>query len=1788
LLVHNYFKAHVTFHVTIRCSRLAIGIDGDKMDETVVESSAKPILDLNEKIRVLHVDDDSGLLKITKQCLEMEASVQVDTAISVEEAFKKMEKEKYDVIISDYKMPTKDGLEFLKELREKGNAIPFIMFTGKGREEVAIKALNLGANQYLNKVGETETVYTELAHSITELAKTRKAEKKQCESEKKFRNLFEKANDGLVFVDLSGRIVDVNQKAAEMTEKRKEDIVGRSFLDLGLVSSKNLPVLVEKLRQQATGKATEKFEFEIEKENGEKRLIEINSAIIQENNVQTGSLAIVRDVTERKRTEEALRKSEAELRAQFYGTPDLIMILDRKHRYVRINRSRFLSYDVEGFIGRDAIDPLPPNQRDLARSNVDQCFATGKIQEFEHTLRNGEWVRARVVPLQSTNTVDQVMIISTDITESKKNEQELRRFSSAVKTSLDGIITGDLNGNVVDANEAVLKMYGSDDKRDLIGKNVQSLLVERDRTRALQNAIETTQTGQGKTVEYSALTKNGIEVPIEVTTQLLVDEKGEPTGFVDIVRDLTERKKAEEALRESEERYSRLSAAAFEGIGICEQGKIIDANDQLAKMLGYEPSELVGKDVLDFVAPESRDLVTANVQKGYEGPYEHLAMRKDGSVFPVEIRARSIPYKGHTARVSAIRDIAERKKAEKDIRKAVSLLNATLESTADGILVVDTNGKITSFNKKLVEMWQIPKDVVLSNAEPDHVNLKRVNGRALDFLTEQLKNPDQFVKSARELILTPELETYGALEFKDGKIFEFYSKPQRVDGTVVGRVWSFRGVTERKKAEKALRYSEQKYREIFENATDAIITIDLNGNVTDVNNAVLRSGYVKEGIIGKNILEFVPKEYWPIITKDSSETFQGKPTRNEVEVRTPKGTIIGEYRASPTMEEGHIVGAQLVLRDITERKRMERTLGRLASAVDCAVDGIAIADIKGIIQFVNPAWALMHGYMTSELLGKHLSIFHTEEQMKKDVNPFNEKVLKTGSNQGEVGHVKKDRTVFPTLMTVALVRDENGSPSGFVGTAEDITERKQTEEALMVSEERYRNFFENSKDLMVTYDLNGNITAVNRVAAEYGFARNENMGKNMLEFVPETELPRLRKEVEEILQGKSVENEIEIDTPKGKRIFEYISSPIKERGEIVGIQGSYKDVTSRRRTEEALKASEERYRNLAEELQRFSTAVNASVDGIVISDMEGRIIELNHAALKLYSANEKKDLTGKNSLELVAPEEREKLIQNMKETVTKGYAGAKEINAVTMKGERIPVEVTTTLIRDAEGHSVGFLGIIRDLAERKNQHRLLEENQQKFAGLFSGNPEATVYVDPDMHILDVNPRFESLFGYSVSEIKGKNINDVIVPENLLEEGRMLDEKAAEGCVYHDTFRKRKDGSLIPVSVSAAPINVHDKMIGYVWLYKDISQQKTVEEALKESEERFKASFAGGPEASVYLTPDFQIQDVNRRFEQLFGYSLAEIKGKQLDDVVVQKDKKKEAAMLNEKAVGGYVYHDTVRRRKDGSIVPVSISAAPIVIKGQLSGLVGTYKDISDLKSAEEKLAVMNEKLRVVGGLTRHDVRNKLSIVTGNAYLIKRKLKDHPEAMEDFEELESACAAIVQLLEFARDYERLRVEELTYVDLEDSIEKTVSLFTNMDQTKIVNECHGLTVLADSLLSKLFYNLIDNSLKHGSHVTRIGISCEESKDELRLVYEDNGVGITQEAKPRLFSEGYTTGKGSGHGLYLIRKMMEAYGWSIRETGLPGKGARFVIAIPKLNKQGKENYLIRQTRVPSAEQM
>ena len=155
------------------------------------------------------------------------------------------------------------------------------------------------------------------------------------------------------------------------------------------------------------------------------------------------------------------------------------------------------------------------------------------------------------------------------------------------------------------------------------------------------------------------------------------------------------------------------------------------------------------------------------------------------------------------------------------------------------------------------------------------------------------------------------------------------------------------------------------------------------------------------------------------------------------------------------------------------------------------------------------------------------------------------------------------------------------------------------------------------------------------------------------------------------------------------------------------------------------------------------------------------------------------------------------------------------------------------------------------------------------------------------------------------------------------------------------------------------------------------------------------------------------------------------------------------------------------------------------------------------------------------------------------------------------------------------YEQLGAEELTPINVGTKLNEAIILFSG-SVPKIVNDCRGLTLLADSFLRQLFYNFIDNTLKYGQKTTTIHVYYQKVNDDcLELIYEDDGVGISFENKLNLFKEGFSTGGSTGFGLFLTKKMMDIYGWSIVEEGKPGRGVKFTITIPKLNQGGRKNY-------------
>jgi PAS domain S-box-containing protein len=841
-----------------------------------------------------------------------------------------------------------------------------------------------------------------------------------------------------------------------------------------------------------------------------------------------------------------------------------------------------------------------------------------------------------------------------------------------------------------------------------------------------------------------------------------------------------------------------------------------------------------------------------------------------------------------------------------------------------------------------------------------------------------------------------------------------------------------------KKAEELLRLSEERYRNLFENAKDVTILFDLKGNVTSANKGAEKYGFNKSGMLGKNMLKFVSKRYWPKLLKDIAQIALGKTAEGRIEIHTPKGDKIAEYRSNPIFSDNRVVGIQTILEDTTEHKKTEEDLreseGRHNALIESVNDVFFAMDRDFRYTYWNKASERLTGISAKDAIGKSLTeVFPDVEGT--EVEQFYQNTLRANQHQTFVNKYRMGDKDFVFEIDAYPTKD------GLSVFVKDISERKKAEETLRESEEKYRNLFESAMDAIVTLDLKGSITAVNSSILRFGYEKEDLVGKNILDFMSKEYWPAVMRDFSKVAQGEPAKNEVELAVPAGKILVEYHAGAIVKENNVAGVQINIRDVTERKKTEELLRESEERFRGLFESIQ--------DPVGIFVGK-EGQLIDYN-TAFKKSSGYTDEELKGKVFLDFVHPEDHAMVLEKYRTEYSEDeFPMIYEIRGVNKKGECIPLELSVSTYKK-KGKVIGIEVIHRDLTERKKAEMSLRESQGRFEGLFIGNPEAAAYLGPDYRIQDVNPRFEKLFGYSLEEVKGKHINDVVVPTDRRKEGEALDRDARKG----------------------------------------------------------------------------------------------------------------------------YVYRNTVRRKKDGSLVQVSVSAAPITNESGVTGIVAMYKDISDLKNAEKRLDVMNEKLRVVGSLTRHDMRNKLTAVNGNAYLLRKRFAGDSDAMECLKSVESAVRESERIFDFASAYEKLGVEQLTYVDAKKVLDEAVALFPDLKDVKIVNDCGGLTLLADSLLRQLFYNLIDNSLKYGKKLTQIRIRYEKSENQLKLVYEDDGVGISKDNKAKIFNEGFTTGKGSGYGLYLVRRMMDVYGWTIQETGTPDNGVCFTIVIPEKNQDGKENY-------------
>lgn len=395
--------------------------------------------------------------------------------------------------------------------------------------------------------------------------------------------------------------------------------------------------------------------------------------------------------------------------------------------------------------------------------------------------------------------------------------------------------------------------------------------------------------------------------------------------------------------------------------------------------------------------------------------------------------------------------ITERKKAEEALRESEELLRATVESTADGILVVDEKGQVTHTNKRFAQLWQIPDELIRI----------REDEKLLDFVLGQLKEPEVFLSKVQALYKTSD-EDFDVIDFKDGRVFERFSSPLIRDGQIAGRVWSFRDITDRKRTELALRESEGKFRFLAEKMVDIVWTFDRNFQTTYVSPSI-------ENVLGFTLEERKQQSLEEMITPESLQKVQGMfleelqrdkqntadPDRSikiEVEYFRKDGSTVWMENIVKAIRDPHgaLIGIHGVSRDITERKQAEEALieseSKFRNLFDLSPQAIALTELKtGRLVDINNKFCELTKYSKEEILG--LSTTEVGFYPEADRSTF----LKEFQASGEVNAMKmefkaKDNSVLHALMFARIIQISGVS---FIMTIfHDVTEQKLLEAQL--------------------------------------------------------------------------------------------------------------------------------------------------------------------------------------------------------------------------------------------------------------------------------------------------------------------------------------------------------------------------------------------------------------------------------------------------------------------------------------------------------------------------------------------------------------------------------------------------------------------------------------------------------------------------------------------------------------------------------------------------------------------
>jgi PAS domain S-box-containing protein len=1057
------------------------------------------------------------------------------------------------------------------------------------------------------------------------------------------RGLIEASVDGLITVDPSGTISDVNEQMCRMSGFAREDLIGTPFADYFKDSHRATQGV------QATfdkGIVTD-YVLTLARHDGRELQVSFNASVFRDPSGEVrGIFASARDITEQARLQAQLSDERAYNRGLIEASLDGLITVDPMMAITDVNETmcRVSGYGRNELIG----SPFPNYFTDPKRAaeGVRLTLDQGAASNYELTLRKQDGTTILVsfnaaIFKDETGAVRGIFASARDITEQARLQSQLaeeRAYNRGlIEASVDGLVTVDESMTITDVNETMCRMAGRT-RSQLVGSLFPSYFSEPERA---GEGVRLT-FREGSVANYVLILRNaeGRQLPVSFNAAVFRDTSGAVRGIFASARDIADQKQLEDQLQASQFYTRSLIESNIDALMTTDPlGIISDVNQQMETLTGRTRDQLIGTPFKTYFTDPARadEGIRLVLSEGRVTNYELTACADGGKETVVSYNAATFyDQAGKLQGVfAAARDITEQKKLEEQLRENRSYNRGLIESSVDGLITVDPTGIISDVNDRMCQMTGYGRGELVGTpfedyfTEPERARAGVQQTFETGFVTEYALT--LIARSRRVLQVS-----FNASVFRDPA------------GNVRGIFASARDITDRVRLEEQLREQQTYLRGLIESSVDGLVTVDTEGFISDVNEQMCRmTGYSRDELIGSPFKKYFtdPSRADAGVRKTLAE---GVVTNYELVLQSKAGRkAVVSFNASVfRAADGRIQGISASARDISEQARLQTKLAEQQaynrSLIEASPDAQFAIAPDGTITDVNEEATRLTGFTRKHLINSRFAEYFTEPERARLG------VQQTLAERRVIGYELVLITRHGRRITVSfnagVFSDAAGTPLGILAAARDITAQKELERQLRDSQFYTRSLIESNIDALMTTDPLGTITDVNQqMEALTGGSRDELIGTPFKQYF--TDPVRAEEGIRLVLRHGRVTNyELTASSKTGlETVVSYNATTFNDQtGKLQGVFAAARDVTERKRFESTLQeknlelenANLAKDRFLASMSHELRTPLNAILGfaGTLLMRLPGPLTEDQEKQLKTIQSSAKHQLSLINDL----------------------------------------------------------------------------------------------------------------------------------------------------------------------------------------------------------------------------------------------------------------------------------------------------------------------------------------------------------------------------------------------------------------------------------------------------------------------------------------------------------------------------------------------------------------------------